>query len=186
METARIDKTREWTVEDYLHLGEMSTPCQLINGELIMSPAPTPYHQIISSNINDILKAQARKSDGVVLYAPIDLFIDRKNVYQPDLVYISKENRSIISKRGIEGVPDLIVEVLSPSNIFTDRYFKKKTYREIGVKEYWIVDPGNQTIEIYVHGQTDHDIPFLYRAGEGTVTSTVLRDLEFDLKTIFE
>lgn len=80
-------------------------------------------------------------------------------------------------------MPDLVVEILSPSNIFTDRYFKKKTYQEIGVKEYWIVDPGNQTIEIYVHNQTDHDIPFLYRAGEGTVASTGLRDLELISRT---
>jgi Uma2 family endonuclease len=186
METARIDKTREWTVEDYLHLGEMSTPCQLINGELIMSPAPAILHQSISKKIFKLLDKEAEKGGGDVFYAPIDLFIDKKNVYQPDLVYISKENRHIISKRGIEGVPDLVVEILSPSNAFTDRYFKKKIYQNIGVKEYSIVDPGNHTIEIYTHNQTDHDIPHLYRVDEGKITSTVLPDLAFDLKVIFE
>lgn len=185
METARIDKTKEWTVEDYLHLGETGTPCQLINGELMMSPAPSILHQIISKRIFKLLDKEAEKG-GDVFYAPIDLYIDRKNVYQPDLVYISKSNKGIISTRGIEGVPDLVVEILSPSNIFTDRYFKKKTYREIGVKEYWIVDPGNQTIEIYTHSQSDPDVPHLYLAGEGKVTSTVLPDLGFDLKIIFE
>lgn len=186
MQTAKIDRTKEWSVEDYLLLGETNTPCQLINGELIMSPSPTPYHQLVSSNINDILKAQARKNGGMVFYSPIDLYIDKKNVFQPDLIYISKENKNIISKRGIEGVPDLVVEIISPSNIFTDRNVKKKTYQKIGVKEYWIVDPGNQTLEIYTHSQPDQDTPHLYLAGEGQVTSTILSELAFDLKIIFE
>lgn len=167
-------------------LGEMNTPCQLINGELIMSPSPTPYHQIISGNIYDLLKENAKTKGDVILYAPVDLYIDNKNVFQPDLVYIKVENRKIISHRGIEGVPDLVVEIISPSNIFTDRNIKKKIYQKLGVKEYWIVDPGNQTLEIYKHDQADPETPHLYLAGEGIVTSTVIPGLEFDLKIIFE
>lgn len=174
-----------WTVEDYLQLGEMNTPCQLINGELIMSPSPTPYHQVVSSNLNDILKTEAKKKGGMVFYAPMDLYIDKKNVFQPDLIYISKENNKIISKRGIEGTPDLVIEIISPSNIFSDRNRKKKVYQQIGVKEYWIVDPANKTLEIYKHNQADQDTPSLYVVGEGLITSTVLPDLKFDLKEIF-
>lgn len=184
METARIDRTKEWTVADYLLLGEMDTPCQLINGELIMSPAPTPLHQRVSKRIFKLLdKASVNK--GEVFYSPVDLYVDSKNVLQPDLVFISEENKQIISGRGIEGTPDLIVEIIFPSNIFTDRNIKKKTYQRIGVKEYWIVDPGNQTLEIYTHNQADPETPFLYLAGEGAVTSTVMPDLAFDLKIIF-
>lgn len=73
-------------------LGEMNTPCQLINGELIMSPSATPYHQNILGNLYDIFRTEATKTGAVVLFAPIDLYIDNKNVFQPDLVYISKEN----------------------------------------------------------------------------------------------
>ncbi len=186
METAKIDRTKQWTVEDYLLLGEDNIPCQLINGELIMSPAPTPYHQIISGNIYDLIKAETKKNGDIILYAPIDLYVDNKNVFQPDLVYVTRQNKKIISNRGIEGVPDLIVEIISPSNIFTDRNIKKKTYQKLGVKEYWIVDPGNQTLEIYKHDQPDPETPHLYLAGEGTVVSTVIPDLEFDLKRIFE
>jgi Uma2 family endonuclease len=78
-----------------------------------------------------------------------------------------------------------VVEIISPSNIFTDRNIKKKIYQQIGVKEYWIVDPGNQTLEIYIHDQADPETPHLYLAGEGAVTSTVLLKLSFDLKEIF-
>ena len=185
MQTAKIDRTREWTLDDYLMLGEMNTPCQLINGELIVSPSPTPYHQTVLSNLNDLLKTEAKKTGSIVLFAPMDLYVDRKNVFQPDLIYISKENKNIITHRAIEGVPDLIVAIISPSNIFSDRNTKKKVYQKIGVKEYWIVDPANQTLEIYLGDQANPEVPHLYLVGEGQVTSTVILSLGFDLKTIF-
>lgn len=185
MQAATIDRSKEWTLDDYLMLGEMNTPCQLINGELIMSPSPTPYHQIISSNLNDILKSEAKKEEGIVFFAPMDLYIDNKNVFQPDLIYVSRENKNIITHRAIEGVPDLVVEIISPSNTFSDRYTKKKVYQKIGVKEYWIVDPANRTLEIYLSNQADPDVPHLYVVEEGRVTSTVLVSLEFNLKSIF-
>lgn len=149
-----------------------------------MSPSPSPYHQRVSRLLFNKLD-KAAENIGEVFYAPIDLYIDQKNVFQPDLVYISAEKAGIISKRGIEGAPDLIVEILSPSNIFTDRNQKKTTYQKIGVKEYWIVDPANKTLEIYKHNQTDADTPSLYLAGEGEVTSEVVANLKFDLKEIF-
>lgn len=184
MQTVKIDRTKEWTVDDYLLLGEMNTPCQLINGELIMSPSPTPYHQTILSNLNDLLKAEAKKTRGVVFFAPMDLHVDRKNVFQPDLIYISEEKKHIITHRAIEGVPDLVVEIISPSNIFSDRYTKKKVYQKIGIREYWIVDPANRTLEIFLAGQQDPDVPHLYVVDEGQVTSTVIPSLNFDLKSI--
>ncbi len=185
MQTLKFDRTKEWTIEDYLMLGEMNTPCQLMKGELIMSPSPTPYHQTILSNLNDILKTEAKKTGGIVFFAPMDLYIDNKNVFQPDLIYISNENKSIITHRAIEGVPDLVVEIISPSHIFLDRNTKKKVYQKIGIQEYWIVDPANQTLEIYLSNQANPEVPYLYLAGEGKVTSTVIASLEFDLKSIF-
>lgn len=92
MQTATIDRTKVWTADDYMMLGEIKTPCQLINGELIMSPAHTPYHQKVLSNLNDLLRAIAKETGGEVYFAPVDLFVDTKNVFQPDLIYISKEN----------------------------------------------------------------------------------------------
>lgn len=185
MQTARIDRTKEWTLEDYLMLGEMNTPCQLINGELIMSPSPTPQHQSVLGKLFKLLDA-ATIGKGTVLFAPIDLYVDNKNVYQPDLVYVSDERKNIITHRAIEGVPDLVVEIISPSNIFSDRNRKKKVYEKIGVREYWIVDPGNETLEIYLVNQPDPDVPHLFVVSEGKVVSTVIPSLNFDLKTIFQ
>jgi len=185
MKTASIDRTKDWTVDDYLLLGEMNSFCELINGELIMSPSPTPYHQIVVGNLYDILKAYAKKRNDLVFFAPMDLYIDRRNVFQPDLIYVSGANKKIITERGIEGVPDIVVEVISPSNIFSDRNRKKKTYQEIQVGEYWIVDPANKTFEIYHRDQADKDSPILFLAEEGIVHSAILSGLSFDLKDVF-
>ncbi len=185
MQTATIDRTKNWTVKDYLLLGEITTPCQLINGELIMSPSPSPFHQTVLGNLYSIIRDYAKELNGHVFFAPLDLYIDEYNVFQPDLIFINAINEKIITKRGIEGTPDLVVEIISPSNIFTDRNQKKTTYQKIGVKEYWIVDPANKTLEIYKHDQPDPNTPSLYLAGEGKVTSSVLVSLNFDLKEIF-
>ena len=185
MNTLTIEKTKTQTVADYLLLGEMNTPCQLINGEIIMSPSPRPLHQIVLSDLNDILKLYARKHGDLVLFAPMDLYIDNKNVFQPDLIYIKKRNRGIVTDRGVEGVPDIVVEVISPSNIFTDRNIKKKTYLKMGVGEFWIVDPANQTLEIYRSDQEDPETPSLYIIEKGKVTSATLPALKFNLKDIF-
>lgn len=182
MQTLTIDRTKEWTVDDYLLLGEGNSPCQLIDGELIMSPAPNPLHQIVSRNLFRLLD-KVTKERGELFYAPVDVFLDKKNVFQPDLLFLSKENREYLTEKGIIGPPDLIAEIISPSNSYTDRYEKKDAYQKFGVKEYWIVDPGNKTLEVYY---TDNwNKPQLYLAGEGEVFSSVLSGLSFNLRKLF-
>lgn len=183
MSTLTIDKTKDWTVEDYLLLGEIKTPCQLINGELIMSPAPKPNHQKVSRRLFKLID-QATAGKGELFYAPIDLYIDNKNVFQPDLVYLSSTNTASLTERGIEGPVDLVIEIISPSNSYTDRNQKKKKYLEFGVTEYWIVDPANETIEIYTPA-TGQDIPVLYLSGNGRVKSNAIPSASFELEELF-
>lgn len=132
MQTAKFDRSKQWTLEDYLMLGEMNTPCQLINGELIMSPSATPYHQNILGNLYDIFRTEATKTGAVVLFAPIDLYIDNKNVFQPDLVYISKENKNIITRRAIEGVPDSSSRSFLPPTFLQTGTPRRRSIRKSG------------------------------------------------------
>lgn len=180
MNTLTIDKTKEWTVDDYLLLGEMKTPCQLINGELVMSPAPTPLHQRIARKIFKIL--DSANLPGEIFFSPIDLYVNSRNVFQPDLVYLS--NKDILTERGIEGPPDLVVEIISPSNSYTDRNQKKDSYLKFGIREYWIIDPGNETIEIYTP-EGGKDVPVFFASKDGEVTSTTIKTIHFNLKDIF-
>ncbi|UXE66451.1 MAG: Uma2 family endonuclease [Chryseotalea sp. WA131a] len=183
MQTATIDRSKEWTVEEFMQLEESNLLCELINGEVFMSPAPSFTHQIVSGNLYDLLKAFARKNGGVALFSPVDVILDRKNVFQPDLLYVAKENLGIISERGLNAAPDLAVEIISPSNSFKDRNQKRKLYQKFGVKEYWIIDPGNLTLEIYDFSM--EDTPILYLVEDGTVTSKLLPGLSFNFKDLF-
>jgi len=185
MKTLTIDRSKVWTIEDFLQLGEMNTPCELINGQLFMSPSPNPFHQEVLSNLNDFFKPAAKSAGGKVFFSPIDLYIDKRNVFQPDLLFLSKEKLPYITQRGIEGPPDVIVEIISPSNIFVDRNTKKNSYLNFGVREYWIVDPANKTLEIYTP-EAGGDTPILFLAEEGDVVSTVLESIRFNLKDIFK
>jgi Uma2 family endonuclease len=181
----KIDPPGKWTVEDFMQLDVTVTPCELINGEVYMSPTPTPFHQSVLSNLNDIIKREARKDKGVVFFAPLDLFIDDRNVFQPDLIYISAAKRDIITPRGIKGVPDLLVEVISPSNAYTDRNTKKNRYLGMGVPEFWLLDPIKKTLKIYTP-ETGGETPKFSIVEKGQVTSSVLKDLKFDFEVLFD
>ena len=127
------------------------TLCQLINNKLIMSPAPSPDHQSVSSVIFEQISiyVKTRKS-GKIFYAPIDVYLNNANVFQPDIVFIEQQRTQIIDwKRGIFGAPDLIIEILSRNRNY-DLKKKKDVYESSGVKEYWVVDPETKWCEGFV------------------------------------
>ena len=180
MEVASIDRSKEWTINDYLQLEE-GLPTQLIDGKLIMSPIPTTKHQRTLKNLFLLIE---KMMQGETFFSPIDLYLGGKDVFQPDLVYVSASSKDIITDRGIEGVPELIAEIISPSNSFIDRNTKKKKYLKAGIQEYWIVDPANETLEIYT--PEDEDNPRLYLARDGKVTSSISKTIHFDLEELFK
>ena len=141
---------KKYTYSDYEKLGE-GAPYQLIGGNLVMNPAPVPTHQRISRNIEYYLFAFVQEHNlGEVFYSPIDVLLGTQEVYQPDILFIAKNRLSIIGEKNIQGAPDLVIEILSESSVYNDLKKKKKVYESGGVQEYWIVDPNDQTIEIYV------------------------------------
>src|SRR5699024_4515976 len=120
----------------------------------------------------------------ILFHAPTDVYFDEKNVFQPDLIYLNDQNSPHIGFKGIEGTPNLIIEIISPSNSYIDRYVKKAKYEQFGVKEYWIVDPGNKTLEVYSLVEEAYHL-FLFLAEEGSVKSAVSEVLSFELRDIF-
>ncbi|QID32515.1 Uma2 family endonuclease [Pampinifervens florentissimum] len=172
------------TVTDYEVLPEGS-PYQLIEGELVMSPAPGFEHQQTSINISHRLYSFLKqKAIGRVLYAPLDVYIDEENVYQPDIVVILKGSKAKITRKGVYGPPDVVVEILSPSTAYYDLTQKKDVYERSGVREYWIVDPLRRTFEVYLN--TEEGFKLISKAkGKGVVRSEVL-SLELELEEVFE
>ncbi len=141
--------TKRWTYTDYLTLPD-DKRYEIINGELIAMSAPSTDHQNASLNVLLRLAQLVRMNkSGQVFHAPIDVILSDENTIQPDIVFIAEANRSIIAPHGIVGAPDLIVEIISPSSIQRDRNTKMALYQKFGVKEYWIIDPAWQAIEVY-------------------------------------
>jgi Uma2 family endonuclease len=115
---------------------------QLINNQFVKSPTPSVKHQVILAEIaQKILYRVKAKKSGEVLIGPIDVHFDEKEVFTPDIIFISNERSDIVFENGIYGAPDLIVELLSPSNDTFDLNQKKDIYQKKKVKEYWVIDP---------------------------------------------
>ncbi len=135
------------TVADYRELGEGPPYHQLIEGELFMSPAPNRYHQDIVLNLAFILKSHLAASPlGTLYLAPMDVYLDDINVYEPDLLFVSNERRDLLADDGIHGAPDLVVEVLSPSTAKLDKR-KRANFARYGTREFWQIDPHLQQIQ---------------------------------------
>jgi Uma2 family endonuclease len=180
---ATVEKKR-YTYKDYAELPE-GAPYQLIEGELVMTPSPAPYHQLISIRLATSLANHVMsKKSGMVLYAPIDVYLDEEDTYQPDIIFISKERMSIVGEKKIEGAPDLVVEILSPSTAYYDLRKKFHKYEKHGVKEYWIVDPELKSVEIYAN-KNGKFVQEQSVTAEGKCVSTVIKGLEIDVKGIF-
>ena len=128
------------------------TLCQLINNVLVMSPAPTPRHQHFSKQIFKAIERLVESEDlGEVFFSPIDVYLNETNVFQPDIVFISKEKLHTIDwNKGIMGAPQLVVEILSKGNKNIDLNKKKKIYEHSGVNEYWLIDPKTKWCEGFI------------------------------------
>ncbi len=126
-------------------------PYQLINGELIMSPAPKANHQrIIGSLFNLLYDFVNANNMGEVIISPMDVHFDEENVFQPDIFFVSKENKNCRIEAWVYGAPDLIIEVISESNSYYDTKKKLRVYEKYGVKEYFIVDPNDKEVIAYM------------------------------------
>ncbi len=138
------------TYEDYLLLTDDGRRYEIHEGELSVTPAPTPDHQETSGNFNDVLRHHVKSRRlGKLYYAPIDCILDDTTIVQPDLVFVDTTRLERISRRGIEGAPTLVVEVLSPSTSSIDRVRKLRLYARYGVPYYWIVDHETRTVDAY-------------------------------------
>jgi Uma2 family endonuclease len=141
--------------QEYKSLPEsMEKRYELLDGVLLMVPAPSTTHQRISRNLEYQLIEYCHQFDfGEVLDAPIDVVLgrgDEREVVQPDLILVAKNRLTIICEQEVCGAPDLVVEILSPGTEDRDRGYKRVLYARYGVREYWIVDPAKRGIEIYV------------------------------------
>lgn len=178
-----------WTWDDYVRLPEDGQRYEIIHGVLYVSPAPRLIHQFVVSRLAQIMGLFALdRRLGVVLTAPLDVLLPGvASPVQPDVVFLKTENVPELEEAlNFEGVPDLLVEVLSPGNPSLDLDVKLRAYEEAGVAEYWIVDPKLRTVVLHRLGTGRSGYRRLgpFRAGD-LVHSAVLPGLELKVEDLF-
>ena len=173
------------TYVDYVGLPNDGKRYEILDGELFVTPAPRPRHQQVSINLEFVLLQHIRGHRlGQILHAPIDLVLDPTTVAQPDILFIRAGREAIISERGIEAAPDLIVEILSPASMRQDRTTKATLYSRFGVAHYWIVDPDARTIELYELDDGSYRLA-AKEAGEATIRPALFPGFELPLGEIW-
>ncbi|MEA3485528.1 MAG: Uma2 family endonuclease [Candidatus Aerophobetes bacterium] len=175
----------KFTYKDYKNLPESETKrYELIEGELIMVPSPVTYHQRISRRLEFLLEDFVRKNrSGEIFYAPYDVHLG-DNVVQPDILFVSKEHSYVIITEEIKGAPDLVIEILSPATAERDRTIKRALYARYGVREYWIVDPEEKTIQVLTLKKEGYETSGIYKM-QDTLNSPLLSGLSINLNEIF-
>jgi Uma2 family endonuclease len=171
------------TLEDYLALPDV-VRAELIGGELYVTPSPTPRHQEASDNLMLVLGGYVRRRGlGRMYSAPLDVHLPSGDVVQPDLLFVATASEGIVQD-WIRGVPDLVVEVLSPSNAERDRIVKRDVYAQSGVPEYWIVDPEARSIQVLRHEAGTYRPAGWFRSGD-RVRSETWPDLDLPVDEAF-
>lgn len=191
MQLADLDLTKSYTYADYLKWS-FDERVELIKGKIFkMSPSPGAMHQRLSSRIHIEIGQYLKGKKCEVFSAPFDIRLPRKSkddkdiltVLQPDLFVNCDPSK--IDEKGCLGGPDIVVEILSPSNNKKELKYKHELYEEAGVKEYWIVDPRDKGVEVYtlINGRL---LASAHLFAEDTITTPILPGFSLSLGELFD
>ena len=158
---------------------------ELLNGTLMMVPAPNRKHQWVLGRLHSELDRFTQEHGlGEVYLAPFDVVLSDTDVVQPDLLFISRARAHIVTEQNVRGAPDLVIEILSPSTAERDLGYKHELYGRHGVLEYWIVDPMAETVA--VHRQGDGRLELAETLGRGdTLRTALLEGLQLQIDDVF-
>ena len=169
------------TYEDYLLLPDDGRRHEIIDGEHYVSPSPNTEHQRIIKRLVEALLPLEKRGLGEVFFAPFDVVLSMFDIVQPDVLFITASRADILTKKNVQGAPDLVVEVLSESNRAYDLQVKHKTYERLGVDEYWIVDPEDRSVKVFRRAGAR----FAVAAIGDTLTSPLLPGFALPLRDLF-
>lgn len=179
-----IVKEQNLTYDDYASLDD-GLRYELVKGNLeLMSPGPSTTHQLLNQGIYEQITFTC-KSDYFIFFAPIDVILSSTDVRQPDIAMVSRKRMDILTNRGIEGAPDLVVEIISPSSVKRDKLDKLATYASYEIPEYWIVDPGMESLEQYVLKENRYELVELYQNDE-QITSPYISCVTFTMNEVMK
>lgn len=184
--TTRGQTTRRYTYEELVaEMPRTNQPCELWDGELIMSPAPSFYHQeIVLRFSHQLYRWVLERKLGKVVNGPVDMILSPHRVMQPDVVFISRERVGIIDKT-INGPVDLAAEVISLGDRNRDRIEKRHLYEQCGIKEYWLIDPEAQMVEVLHLEKARYQLFMRVSQGQ-TAASKLLAGFEIQVSALLQ
>lgn len=183
--SAERPSTLQLTYEDYILIPDDGQRHEIIDGEEYVSPSPsTPHQRVVGVFFNRLYNHVTANDLGEVFAAPLDVILSDTYIVQPDVLFVSEDRSSIITERGIEGAPDLIIEVLSEGNRRYDEVRKRQLYERFEVSEYWIADPALETVKVYRLTDAGYERAAELSAEAGdTLTTPPLPDFAVTLTT---
>jgi Uma2 family endonuclease len=176
---------KRWTFDELgAELSEINLPVELWDGEAIESPAPSFFHQEIVGRFHDLLKAWVPARDlGKTAVSPVDMVLSPRRSTQPDVIFVSKPRLEIITG-ALRGAADLVAEVISPESRRRDRIDKRDLYEQHGVREYWLIDPEAQTVEVLYLERGAYRLTGRWQPGE-KAKSRLLDGFVVDVSALF-
>ncbi len=138
-----------WTYDEYARLPDDGNRYEIIDGEVLVTPSPSPMHQHILATLIIALRGCVERERLGVVLPDVDLLFAEGQFLRPDLLFVPNAARAGITTRGVEHAPGLVVEILSPSSGAIDRVKKPRRYRDFGVPEYWVVDPEERVVWVW-------------------------------------
>jgi Uma2 family endonuclease len=177
----------KFTYDDFLNFPDDGKRHEIIDGEHFVTPSPNTKHQrVVVSLAGSLWMYLKQHPIGELFVAPFDVLFSDLDVVEPDLLYISRERRQVVTEKHVVGAPDLAVEILSPGTRKTDEVTKRKLYERFGVQEYWVVDPELDAVKVYrrVENVFARVSELSLEAG-GVLTTPLLPDWSVTLAEIF-
>ena len=175
------------TYDDFVLFPDDGKRHELIDGEHYVTPSPNLKHQKVSGALYLLIAAWLEDhAVGQIFYAPFDVVFSRYDVVEPDLLYVSNAHADVLTPANVQGAPDLVIEIGSPSTRQRDETIKRRLYERSRVLEYWVVDPDIDVVRVYQRRDQrfDRAIELSREAGE-LLTTPLLPGLEMPLARIF-
>jgi Uma2 family endonuclease len=159
---------------------------QIIQNQLFIMASPNFHHQEISIELASAMRMYAKQHQlGKVVTAPSDVVFDENNVVQPDIIFLAVSKYHQITSQGIQGSPDLVVEIWSPANKKKERNLKHELYAANGVTEYWQIFPKKKKVRVEVLNEAQEYVLFSSAKETGVVQSKVLEGFEVEVSSLF-
>jgi Uma2 family endonuclease len=183
--TVQKHSATKLTYEDYLLFLDDGLRHEIIEGEHYVGPPPVVRHQRILLKLSYLMQSYLEaRPVGEILFAPVAILLSEFNVFEPDLIYLSNARKDLLTLKNLQGSPDLVVEILSPSTRSRDKGLKRDVYERTGVSEYWVIDPDHDVVDVYRRTTTGAFDGPIRLERTGSLMTPLLPDLELSLDKV--